>query len=153
MKRSSNLTEAQRVDVRSEIAAIANVSTGNLPKAKRVLKSAVPDVQRAARAGEISVHKASKWSSASPQQQLKNLEEHRSNKGPNLVSRRLIQKHVAEMTPTRLFPPSLGDLLRPLTRDQLTVLDSVVVSEIDSPGQVAYITRGAMRLLRSTEGT
>lgn len=153
MKGSSNLTEAQKVDVRSEVAAIANVSIGNVPKAKRVLNSAVPEIQRAARVGEISVHKAWKWSSASPQQQLTNLEEHRSSKGPNLVSRRLIQKHVAEMAPTRLFPPSLGDLLRPLSPDQLAVLDSIVVSEIDSPGQVAYLTMGAMRWLRPTEGT
>ena len=148
----SNLTEAQKVDVRSEIAAIASVSAGSLTKAKRILNSAVPEIQEAARAGEISVHKASQWSSESPDQQLAKLEEHRSSKGTDLVSRRRIQNHVVKMVPTRLFPPSLGDLLKPLTPDELAVLDSIVVSEIDVPGQIAYFSKGAMRLLRSTEG-
>lgn len=147
----SILTEAQKVDVRSRIAAIASVSAGTLTKVKRILNSAVPDIQAAARAGEISVHKAWQWSREAPDQQLTELEEHRSHKGTQLVSLRCIQKHVAKMAPTRLFPPSLGDLLKPLIPDELAVLDSIVVSEIDVPGQIAYFSKGAMRLLRSTE--
>jgi hypothetical protein len=149
MKGSSNLTEAQKVDVRSKIASIANVSTGSLTKAKRVLDSAIPEIQRAARAGEISVHRAWMWSSASSQQQVKNLEEHRSNKGTKLVSRRLIQKHVAKMSSTSLFPASLNDLLKPLIPDRLAELESIAVTELDAPGRVAYLTNDAMRLLRS----
>jgi hypothetical protein len=148
----SNLTEAQKVDTRSEIAAIADVSTGSLTKVRHVLNSAVPEIHVSARAGELSVHKAWQWSVESRDDQLKKLEEYRSKKGTLWVSRQCIQKHVVRLAPERLFPLSLGNFLKPLTANRLSVLDSIVVSEIDSPGQVAYLTTGAIRLLRTNGG-
>ena len=150
-KGSSNLTEAQTVDVRSEIAAIACVSSGNVTKAKQVLRSADPMIQKAVKAGEISLHKAWQWSGLSPQEQTKNLEELRSRKGTNQTSRRLIQKHVARMSPRRLLPSTLSDVLKPLIPDGLAKLSSIVVSEIDAPGQIAYFTKEALQTLRTTE--
>src|SRR5450432_4016125 len=61
-KGSSNLTEAQRLDVRSEIAAVAGVSTGNVTKAKQLRETAHPRVELAIRTGEISIHKGWQWS-------------------------------------------------------------------------------------------
>jgi len=58
---SSNLAEADRLDVRSEIAAAACVSTGNVGKVKQLVLAAHPDVLEALRAGEVSIHKASVW--------------------------------------------------------------------------------------------
>jgi len=147
----SNLTEAQKVDVRSEIADIADVSTGNLTKAKQVVSHADPVIQEAAKSGEISVHRAWQWSRLSHHHQVKKLEEFRSCKGVGLVSRKLIQKHVVTMRPTRLIPPTLGNVLKPLIPGRMTVLDAIVVSEIDAPGRIAYFTKGAIGVLRSRE--
>jgi hypothetical protein len=150
-KGSSSLTEPQTVDVRSKVAAIACVSSGNVTKAKQVLKYAHPIIQEAVKAGEISLHKAWQWSGLSPQGQTKNLEELRSRKGTNQTSRRLIQKHVARMSPTRLLPSTLSDVLKPFIPDGLAKLSSIVVSEIDASGQIAYFTKEALRTLRTTE--
>lgn len=150
-KGSSNLTEAQKVDVRSELAAIANVSTGSLTKAKQVATQADPTVQRAAKSGEIRVHKACQWSRLSHQHQLKTLEEFRSCKGVGRVSRTLIQKHVARMTPTRLIPQTLSDVVKTLTPDRMAVLNSVLVAEIDALGQIAYFTKNAIGVLKLGE--
>lgn len=150
-KGSSNLTEAQKVDVRSKTAATAGVSSGNVAKVERVSKSAPPNVQDALKSSEIRVHKAWQWSRLSPQQQLAKLEEYRSQKGTNLTSRRLIQKHVARLAPTQLIPPSLGDLLKPPLLDRAAVLDSIVVSEVDALGKIAYFTKDALRALGRTE--
>jgi hypothetical protein len=149
-KGSSNSAEAQTVDVRSKVAAIACVSSGSVTKAKHV-KSAHPMIQEAARAGEISLHKAWQWSGLSLREQTRNLEELRSRKGTNRTSRRLIQKHVAKMSQTRLIPSTLSDVLKPLIPDALANLRSIIVSEIDAPGQIAYFTKEALRTLRATE--
>jgi hypothetical protein len=147
----SNLTEAKKVDVRSEIAGIADVSTGNLTKAKRLVSHADPVIQEAAKSGEIRVHRAWQWSRLSHHHQAKKLEGFRSWKGVGLVSRKLIQKHALTMRPTRLIPPTLANVLQLLSPDHMAVLDAIVVSEIDAPGRIAYFTKGAIGVLRSLE--
>lgn len=57
---SSHLTEAHRIDVRSEIVSIADVSTGNVTKAKQLRERARPRVESAVRTGEISTASAAK---------------------------------------------------------------------------------------------
>jgi hypothetical protein len=44
------------------------------------------------------------------------------------------------MISTRLISSSLGDVLMPLIPDRMAALDAVVVSEIDAPGRIAYIS-------------
>lgn len=153
IKGSSTLTEAQKVDSRAELAKIARVSTGQFTKAKQVSAFAPSPVQDAVNAGEISVHMAWQWKRSSAQEQLKNLEELRSRKGTNRTSRRLIQKHLAKMRPTRLVPPNLKDVLTSLMPDRLAILNSIVVSEIDVPGRVAYFTKEAFEVLGAKEGS
>jgi ParB-like chromosome segregation protein Spo0J len=148
-KNSSDLTEADRLDVRSEIAAVAGVSTGNVTKTKQLRKTAHPRVEKAVRTGEISIHKAWQWSRSLPQQQARHLEEYQSRKGTNQTSWRRIQKHVARLSPTQLIPPSLGDLLKPIVSDRSAALDSIVVTEVDAPGCIAYLTKAALFTLRS----
>jgi len=152
-KGSSSLTEAQTVDVRSKIAADAGVSPGTLDKVRKVVKSADPKIREATRAEEISIHMACQWCRLSAHQQSKELEEYRGRKGTNQTSRRLIQKHVARLAPTQLIPWSLGDVLKPFVPNRSPALDSIVVSEIDAPGNIAYFTKNALRTLRSTEET
>jgi hypothetical protein len=98
-KGSSHLTEAHRIDVRSEIASIAGVSTGNVTKAKQLKEKAHPRVEIAVRTGEISIHKGWQWSRLSPHEQLRHLEEYQSRKGTNQTSRRLIKRHLVTLNP------------------------------------------------------
>jgi ParB-like chromosome segregation protein Spo0J len=150
-KNASNLTEAKKLDVRSEIAAAAGVSTGNVTKVNQLRNTAHPKVEQVMRAGEISIHRAWQWSRLSQRQQLRELEEYQNRKGTNQTSRRLIQKHVARLSPAQLIPPSLGALLKPLVADRSGVLDSIVVTEVDAPGNIAYLTKDALRTVRSIE--
>jgi hypothetical protein len=152
-KGSSSLTEAQTVDVRSKVAADAGVSPGTLDKVRKVVESAAPNIRKAVRAEEISIHMAYQWCRLSAHQQLKELEEYRGRKGSNLTSRRLIQKHAARLAPAQLIPWSLGDVLKPFVPNRSPALDSIVVAEIEAPGSIAYLTKDAMRILSSMEET
>lgn len=151
-KEASNLTEAQKIDSRSEMAVIANISTGSLTKAKQVAIDGAVVIQDATRSGEISVHRAWQWSRLPHQRQREQLEEFRSRKGVGVVSRRLIQQHVARIAPTQLIPRTLADALKALIPDRLAVLDAIVVSEIDAPGRIAYFTKDAIESLENTGG-
>lgn len=152
-KGSSNLTEAQTVDVRSKTAADAGVSPGTLDKVKKIVKSADPRIREATRAKEISIHKACQWCRLSAPQQLKELEGYRGRKGTNQTSRRLIQKHTARLALPHLIPWSLGDVLKPFVPNRSPALDSIVVAEIDAPGNIAYLTKNALQTLKLTEET
>jgi len=58
-KGSSKLTEDRRIDCRKQIAALADVSTGNVTKVKQILDSAgAQRLIEALRPGEISIHRA-----------------------------------------------------------------------------------------------
>ena len=148
-KGSANLTKAQKMDVRSKIAATAHLSTGSLTKAKQVITNAAPVIHEAAKSGEIRVHRAWKWSRLPHWQQLTKLEESRSHRGVGLVSRRLIQNHVQRMVPTRTVPSTLSDVLQPLASSRSLVLQTILISEINAPGKFAYFTRDAIRALTS----
>lgn len=151
-KGSSDLTEAQKVEVRAEIAAIADVSTGSLTKAKQIATHAEPVIKNATKSGEITIHKAWQWSQHPHDHQLKKLEQFRSCKGVQFVSRKLIQKHVARIAANELVPHSLGDVVKPLIPNRLSLMDTILVSEIDQPGRVAYFTKDALRSIRTAGG-
>jgi hypothetical protein len=150
-KGSSILTEAQTLDVRAEIAAIAGVSSGNVTKVRQITRPAHPRVQEAVKTEEISIHLAWKFSRLSMQQQLSELDRYRARKGTNLTSRRLIQKHVAKPSRPALLRHSLGDLLVPVKGNNSSALASIAVTEIDLPGKIAYLTTGALQILKSME--
>jgi hypothetical protein len=56
---------------------------------------------------------------------------------------------LAKLSATKLIPPRLGDLLKPFVQDRSALLDSIVVTEIDAPGNVAYLTKDALHTLKS----
>jgi hypothetical protein len=68
-KASSNLKEADKLDVRREVAAVAGVSVGNVSKVKHLKLSAHTELLEALRTGEISIHRAWFWSRESPEMQ------------------------------------------------------------------------------------
>lgn len=92
-KGSSQLTGADRLDVRLEIARAAGVSTGNVSKVKLILEDAVPEVQEALRLGEISISRGATLARISPQGQLRELAEGRKHMGIHRTINILLKKH------------------------------------------------------------
>lgn len=52
----SNLTKAEHVHVRSEIAKAAGVSAGNVTKVKQLIASCADELKEALSSGEVSIH-------------------------------------------------------------------------------------------------
>jgi hypothetical protein len=103
-KGSSKLTEAEVLDVRSEIARWAGVSVGNVSKVKELMRTGTPKLQEALRASQISIHQAWKWRQLSTERQLMELEQYRGRRGTNGMIRRLINKHIAKRSPIPCRP-------------------------------------------------
>ena len=61
-KGSTNLSEADRIDVREKIARRAGTGTGNVGKVKAILRSAHPNIITALQNGLLSIHRAWLWS-------------------------------------------------------------------------------------------
>ena len=57
----TNLPEADRIDVRDEIAKAAGTGTGNVSKVKAILRSAHPNIITALQNGQLSIHQAWQW--------------------------------------------------------------------------------------------
>ena len=81
-KGSSNLTEDAAVDVRKETAAAAGVSVGNVTKVKQLVGVGHPELLEALRGSEVSIHRAWKWSTGSPDQQIEGTEDLSSRERP-----------------------------------------------------------------------
>jgi len=150
-KGSSKLTEDKRLDVRSEVARAAGASVGNVTKVKQLMKTANPKLQEALRAGQISIHKAWQWRQLSPQGQLRELGLYLGQRGTNKLIRRLIKRHVAKRSPILPDRPNLGDLLRCRPLHETGELASISVVIIDAPENIAFMTKGALRILGSLE--
>ena len=60
-KGSTNLSRADRIEVRREIANAAGTGTGNVDKVKAILRSADPNLVAALQDGSLRIHRAWKW--------------------------------------------------------------------------------------------
>jgi hypothetical protein len=69
----SMLTEAERVDVRSRIAARARASVGNVSKVQQLTLTAIPELLAALRNRGVSINRGWLLSKKSPPQQVKEL--------------------------------------------------------------------------------
>lgn len=141
-KGSSYLTEAERVDVRSEIAAVAGVSVGNVTKVKQLAKTAHPDVLQALRNGEISIHRAWLWSKEPLEKQRKALLLCQSEKGVKKTIRTLLRRHRPKSSPIVLDMNNLVERLSMLESSQLAL---VSVAVIDAPGSTVFLTEELFR--------
>src|SRR5260370_207181 len=144
-KGSSSLTEAERLDVRSEIAAAAGVSVGNVSKVKQ-LTIAHPKPLEALRCGEISINKASQWSTESPEEQLELLERDQSQRGTKKTIRILISRHKSKRPPTA---PDIGELISRLCSLDLSKLGPVSVVVMKAPGKAIFLSEPLFRALES----
>jgi hypothetical protein len=136
-KGSSIMTEAERLDVRSEIARSAKVSVGNVSKVRQLIGTAHPEVVQALRGEEIRIHRAWLWHKELPQEQLEALWNYRSKRGIRRTVRQLISRHQSK-SPT--IPPAVADLVR-----HLPALDSgrqgpVKIVVIRGSGKAIYLT-------------
>ena len=93
MKASSNLTEADRIDVRAKIAAVADVSLGNVTKVKKLLITGDQAVLDALRSGEIRINRAWAWSKLSSDEQCSQLAQFRIDKGSGSAIKTLLARH------------------------------------------------------------
>jgi hypothetical protein len=103
-KGSSKLTEAGRLDVRSEIAAAAGVSVGNVTKVKQLTTTAHSDLLQALRSREISIHRAWGWSKAPPERQREELRLYQSQRGIKKAIRLMVSRHRSRCLPAGLDP-------------------------------------------------
>jgi hypothetical protein len=144
-KGSSNLTEAQRLDVRAEIAAAAGASVGNVSKVKQ-LKFSHPKVLQALKCGEISINKAAQWSRKPEEEQLQSLERCQSERGIKKTIRTLLSRHKSEPPPTI---SALTKLLSRLCSLDLGRFGSVSVDVIKTPGKTIALSELLIRALES----
>jgi hypothetical protein len=144
MKGASNLTEDATVDVRKEIAAAAGVSVGNVSKVKQLAGIGHPELLEALRGSEVSIHRAWKWSTESPDQQIEALRTYRAKRGVNKSIRDLISRHKQKRTPTA---PDLGSLARRLSELEPYESNSIRVSVIRASGKMIFVTEELIQSL------
>jgi hypothetical protein len=150
-KGSSKLTKAESVDVRSNVARAAGVCTGNVTKVTQIMKTADSKLREALGSGQIRIHRAWQWRQLSPKGQLRELELYLSQKATNRVIRRLIKRHVAKRLPIPPTQPNLGDLLKCRPLHETGELASISVVVVDAQENIAFLTKGALRILGSLE--
>jgi hypothetical protein len=143
-KGSSNLTEADRVDVRKKIAGAAEVSVGNVSKVKQLIGTAHTELREALRAGEVSIHWAWKLRTKPPERQTEALMTHRGKKGVNKAIRDLISRH----EPSRLpGTPDLQSLVSRLSQLEADDYAAVNLSVLRLPVKTIFVTEGLLQVL------
>jgi hypothetical protein len=145
-KGSSKLTEAQRVDVRSEVASAAGVSVGNVSKVKQLTLNANAVVLQALRSGEISIHRASLWMNETHEKQYEMLKSHRSERGIRKTVRTLVSKHIPKCSSGVIRAESLLKTLSVLTP---TELSKISVGIAQQGGNSIFLTEQLARTLES----
>jgi hypothetical protein len=146
-KGSSKLTEAERVDVRSEVAAAAGVSVGNVSKVKRLM-IAPPEIMQALFSGEISIHRAWLCIEESPEKQLEKFSLYQMKRGIRKTIKALISQHMPGGPPT---VPDLGTLLKGLSAVEAGEPGSVSVEVVKVPGKRIFVSEDLLQALRSQQ--
>ena len=147
-KGSSNLTEADKLDVRSEIAAVAGVSTGNVSKVKQLLLHAQPALLQALREGEVSIHRAWIWLQKSDQQ-LDQLRLHENMRG---ITRQVDSLSQAHRHSAGDGPIDVARIFVPLAAMVHERTESILVAEVETPGEALLISAGLRRALTNQGG-
>lgn len=92
-KGSTQLTEADRLDVRIEVARAAGVSAGNVSKVKQIIQSAIPEIREALLSDEIRIHRGAEWSRSEKSTQARQLSDFRNEHGIRKTIAVLLRKH------------------------------------------------------------
>ncbi len=143
---SSKLTNAERTDVRQQIAREARVSTGNVTKVKQLLGTVIPEIRDGLLQGAVSIHKAWQWRTLSPKQQRAALRVHQHHGALTQTIRQLIGAHLESGLPGR--PTDVANtVLGGLVTCSPTDLTVVIA---DVPGRAVVVTRALYDELRES---
>jgi hypothetical protein len=146
-KGSSDLTEADHVDVRSEIAKAAGVAVGNVSKAKKLISASCPELLEALREGEVSIHRASQWIDCG-QKPKDSLRLHRGRRGIRRDIRDLIARHRSSSTPPRerLDVERIAKAIVGMTPDKRK---RVAIGKLAHPGWALVVSSDLLRALET----
>jgi hypothetical protein len=150
-KGSSKLTEADRLDVRSRIAAVAGVSVGNVTKVKQLIGAADSELLQALRNGEVRIHRAWLWRKMSLQEQRRALMSYRSERGVRKTIRDLLSKHVLNRPAGRAAALEMPGLVRRLSQLAALQLGFVTVAVVKLPGKTVFVTEELLQTLPAQE--
>jgi hypothetical protein len=120
-KGSANLPEAQRIDVREEIAGIAAVCPRNVSNVKTILEVAHPRLKEALQNGTLKINRAIQFCKLPRAEQLEQFIRYSEERATNKVIRRSIARPKEEKT----------------SLDVAAVLDALQHQEARQPGSVA----------------
>ena len=147
LKGLSKLTAAEKVDSRMEIARVAQVSVGNVHKVKYILSHACSPLKEAARANEVSIHLADKWSHEPESRQREHLRIVQIERGLRRTARRVVAAELARVASTsteqvvRLSDVvALVNRLTTVAPDHSKECGSIEVQLVDGPGRAVFIT-------------
>jgi len=93
LKGSSNLTEAQLIDVRARVAKAAGVSTSNVSSVKKIVSTGIPEIITALKRRETTIHRASQWAGLEAGAQRRAFKDFEIERGTKAPVRALIAKH------------------------------------------------------------
>jgi len=139
-KGPSKLTEAERVDVRHEIAAVAATSTGNVSKVKELV-NAPSEIMQALLEGEVSIHRAWLWRRQPTSEQLEELRIYRTKRSINKTINALVFRHVPRVPPVI---PDIRTLIKGLSALEADEPGSVAVGVIKVPGRRVFLSEGLL---------
>jgi hypothetical protein len=148
-KGSSNLTEADHVDVRLEVAKAAGVSVGNVSKVKKLILACCPELLEALREGEVSIHRASQWIDRG-QKPEDLLRLHRSCRGLRRDIRELIARHQSSSAPLgeRLDVERIAKAIADMSPEQKKL---VAIGELAHPGYALLVSSALLIALEKQE--
>jgi hypothetical protein len=155
LKGLSKLTGAEKVNSRTEIARIAQVSVGNVHKVKYIIEHACSPLKEAARAREISINLADKWSHELEVKQREHLRLMRIERGIRSKARHLVATEVARVAPSKpdeqvIKLPDFVILVNQLTTvapERSKEFDTIEVKVVGGPGRAIFVTEELIRAL------
>jgi len=140
----SNLTKAEQVHVRSEIAKAAAVSAGNVTKVKQLKDTCVRELIDALYNDEISIHWTWKLRNTSPEDQLDALGRLRFEKGLKMEIRQRVARWRKQGAPA---PQNAEDIVARLNGLGREELNAVPVSVVKSHEPGIFITEVLARMI------
>jgi hypothetical protein len=155
LKGLSKLTGAEKVNSRTEVARVAEVSLGNVHKVKYILEHACSPLKEAARTREISINLADKWSHEPEAERREYLRLLRIERGLRRKARHLVAAELARTAPSKPDEHvirlsdfvTLASQLATIAPERSKEFESIEVKLLDGPDCAIYVTEGLIRAL------
>lgn len=148
-KGSSNLAEAETVDVRDSLALRAGVSAANISKVKYINLHGCTELKESLRLGEVSIHRAWIWTKQGPQRQLTELQAYLGERGIKRTIRKLASRHAKRKHSGGLNFATFVENLAPENRAKAASISVVVIKGVKP---TVFLTHVALELLGQQKG-